>query len=351
MNVSGPGDDIRAGGEGSGAVLRRKLEAARENKADGGPGADRSWRIALARAARDTLKLPLEVTSLTLARRSLSELLELPPERALIAVLEGPGDGLGVLVLSPEVLSGFVESLAMGRITPGPVLARRPTRTDAAMVAATLDEALVGLERTLADEADLIWAGGFRYASFLDDPRPLALLLDDIAYRVMRCEVSLARGARTGMVMLALPAEGQGKAPRGAAVARTPIDHGPAFAEALSSRVAEADCVLVAVLARLTLPLASVMDLEEGQVLALPQAALDRISVEGVDGRAVVGGTLGQNRGMRAVRLADADRVAPDGDSPEVPGMMGENDAAPLDFGFAPDFDQDEAFLKPTGTG
>ena len=48
-----------------------------------------------------------------------------------------------------------------------------------------VDAALEGLEIALAEEADLIWADGFRYASFLDDPRPLGLLLEDIAYRCL----------------------------------------------------------------------------------------------------------------------------------------------------------------------
>lgn len=331
--------------------MRRKLLAARAERAEGGPGADRGWRIALARAARDTLKMPLEVSSLALDRHSLAELLELPPEKSLIAVLEGPGDGLGVLMLSPEVLSGFIESLTMGRVSQGAAPARRPTRTDAAMVAATVDAALIGLERALLEEADLIWAGGFRYASFLDDPRPLGLLLEDIPYRLLRAEVSLALGARRGTVLLALPAEGRGMKPPRASAQKQPADHGPAFAEALSDRVAAADCVLVAVLARLTMPLAGVMSLEAGQVLALPQAALDRISLEGIDGRSVAGGKLGQNRGMRAVRLAEAeDRAQTHSSAAAVSGGIETADFA-LAFDGPMNFGQHDPFLMPTGTG
>ena len=354
-------------GEGQAeSVLRRKLTAARADRAEGGPGADRGWRIALARAARDTLKLSLEVVTLVLERRSLAELLELPPERALIAVLEGPGEGLGVAILSPEVLSGFIENLTLGKISPGTPLPRKPTRTDAAMVAATVDAALVGLERALMEEADLIWAGGFRYASFLDDPRPLGLLLEDVPFRLLRAEVSLGFGARTGTVMLALPAEGRGRVPHRVAAQKHSADHGPAFAEALAERIAGADCALIAVLARLTMPLASVMSLQEGQMLAIPTAALDRISLEGVDGRSVATGKLGQNRGMRALRLTEAALVigsrarfarssAPVLGGEEEPefgtGADGfdatppELDAAPMDFG------EENRFLRPTGVG
>ena len=66
--------------EGQG-VIRRKVAAAKAELPEGGPGADRGWRLALARAARDQLKLDLEVQTLGLTRRSLGEVIELAPER------------------------------------------------------------------------------------------------------------------------------------------------------------------------------------------------------------------------------------------------------------------------------
>ncbi len=290
--------------DGQIGVIRRKVLASRAVLAEGGPGADRGWRLALARAARDDLKLPLEVTKLALDRRSLAELLELPPDFALIVVLEGPRDGLGLLVISAPVLAGMIEMQTIGKVAAAVPLPRRPTRTDAAMVAGMIDTALAGLEAGLAQEADLIWAGGFRYASFLDDPRPLGLLLEDMSYCVLCADVALANGVRTGSVLLALPADGRGVAPQ---PCRTPLDDtaeaGPAFTQALSDLVAGADCSLDAVLARLSMPLSRVLGLTVGEVLAMPRAGLDQISFEGIDGRKVAEGKLGQNRGMRAIRL------------------------------------------------
>lgn len=285
-------------------VIRRKLAAARAAQTEGGPGADRGWRLALARAARDVMKLPLDVPGLRLVRASLAELLEFPESLSLLAVLEGPGEGTGLLVLSPPVLQAMIEMQTMGRVQSATAQPRKPTRTDAAMVAGLIDAALTGLEQVLAQEADLVWAGGFRYASFLDDPRPLGLLLEDCAYRVLRAEVALAGGARRGEVLLALPAEGRGSLPAVAAPPPLPEEAGPAFARALAEQVEASGAVLQAVLARVTLPLSAVMGLAPGEVLALPMAGLDRISLEGSDGRRVAEGKLGQNRGMRALRLA-----------------------------------------------
>lgn len=301
-------------------ILRRKLARAGAAGGDGGPGADHGWRLAFARAARDGSGLLVEVRSMSVVRRSLAELLELPPERALLALLDGPQGGLGLLCLSAEVTSALIEMQTTGRVSAAPILPRRPTRTDAAMVAGIADRALEELESILAEEADLIWAGGFRYASFLEDPRPLGLLLEDQPYRVLSGEVSLAGDARRGSVLLALPAEGRGQGPLGRAKrSDQKAAAAPGFTADLGQAVQEADCRLDAVIARVTLPLREVMALVPDQVLPLPQAALDQIALEGIDGRRVAWARLGQQKGMRALRLKD--RAAPPGEHAGPTGM------------------------------
>jgi flagellar motor switch protein FliM len=285
------------------SVIRKKLMSARSDIHEGGPGADRAWRLALARRARDLIKLQLEVRSLTLDLCSLTELLDLPAERAMIAVLEGPSQTMGLWIADPSVLAAMIEAQTLGRVLPGPAAARKPTRTDAAMIADLVDAMLKTLETGLAEDPDLIWAGGFRYASFLDDPRPLGLLLEDEPYRVLRAEVALGTGAKSGVILLVLPAEGRGRLPASSAGAAPHADPGPAFAVQLADRLSGADSQLEAVIARLTLPIAVMMALRPGEVLSLPMAALDRITLEGIDGRRLAMGKLGQNRGMRAVRL------------------------------------------------
>jgi flagellar motor switch protein FliM len=287
-------------------AIRRKLAAGRAPAPAEVAGVERGWRMALARGARDALALRLEVTSLALGRRSLTELLELPPPRALIAVLEGPGEALGLLVLSPTVLAAMIEVQTMGRVSPAPAASRKPTRTDAAMVAGFIDRALADLDAGLQADPDLVWAGGFRYASFLEDARPLALLLEDAAYRVAEAAVDLGDGAKSGAILLALPADGRGRRPAPPAAPRTEPPPEQVFAEALTQQVMQVDCVLQAVLTRITLPLSAVMAAQPGDVLPLPFASLDRVAFEGMDGRRLGEGRLGQNRGMRAVRLAPA---------------------------------------------
>lgn len=310
-------------------VIRRKIDRARQPQAEGAPGADRGWRLALARAARDAMGLDLDFRSLTISRLSLPEILELVPDRALLALLDGPQGGLGVIMLGPTVTATFIEKQTLGRLSAQPPAPRRASRIDAAMVAGVIDRALAGLDETLAEEADLSWAGGFRYASYLDDPRPLGLMLEEEAYRVLSAEVALGGVGREGRVILVLPALGRGEMPA------TPLGEAEPdasqFSAAVSAQVLQAESRLDAVLGRLTLPLRQIMSLQVGETLVLPQAALDAISLETVDGRHVARARLGQYRSMRAVKLGEAvmarpvptpartvPQVAPDAEPPEL---------------------------------
>ncbi len=282
-------------------VLRRKVAV---RKTDRGPetGA-RAWRTAFARIAREAVGLDLAVPAVRDDRRSLAELLELIPDRALLAVLEGPGNGLGLLAMSPELTASVIEAQTIGRVASSVPLPRRPTRTDAAMSARLIDGALGALETALANAPDLTWTAGFRYASFLDEPRPLGLLLDDLPYRLLICDLDIADGARQGRVLLALPAEGRGPRPRPAA----PADETPATAMAwqatLGGAVMGAEIAVEAVIGQLRLPLAQAMALEPGMVLPLPGARLDAITLCGPGGQKMGSGRLGQNRGMRALKI------------------------------------------------
>lgn len=285
-------------------VLGRKIAHAAASVAQGGPGADRSWRVVLARAARDAMAMGLEVTRLDQLHVSLAEVLDMPPDRAMIAVLEGPCDGLGLMAISAPILAAMTEMQTIGRVSAAQPTPRKPTRTDAAMVAGFVDTALAGLEAALAEAADLIWAGGFRYASFLDDPRPLGLLLEDIAYRVLVADVSVEGGTRTGQVLMALPAAGRGQRPKAVAHVLQAAETGHAFAADLADQVDGSACVLQAVIHRLTCPISAVLALQVDDVVPMALASVDRIWFEGLDGQRIAEGRLGQNRGMRAVRLS-----------------------------------------------
>ncbi|WP_149586978.1 FliM/FliN family flagellar motor switch protein [Tabrizicola flagellatus] len=292
-------------------VIRRKIDRARPAVAEGAPGADRGWRLALARATRDAMGLDLDIRALTISRFSLAEILETVPDRALLALLDGPQGGLGVIMLSPMVTASLIEMQTLGRLSSQAPAPRRPSRIDAAMVAGVIDRALAGLDDTLAEEADLSWAGGFRYASWLEDARPLALMLEEETYRVLTAEVAMGPLGRQGQVILVLPDLGRGHRPVQPADDREAA--APQFTQELATQVLQADCRLDAVLGRLRLPLHRIMALAVGETLVLPSAALDAVSLETLEGRRVAGARLGQHRGMRALKLNETQAV------PQVP--------------------------------
>ena len=294
-------------------ILRRKVAVRKADK--GAETGARAWRTAFARVARDRIGLDLAVPSLRDDRRSLAELLDMLPDRALLAVLEGPGHGLGLLAMSPDLTASVIEAQTTGRVTASPPLPRRPTRTDATMSAGLIDGALAALETALAQSPDLGWTAGFRYASFLEEPRPLGLLLDDIPYRVLLCDLDIAAGARQGRVLLALPAEGRGPKPAPA----PPADETPATAlawqAALTGAVMGADVPVEAVIGQIRLTLAQAMALEPGMVLPLAGARLDGITLRGPGGQPMGRGQLGQHHGMRALRLRDMGAAPPASDT------------------------------------
>ncbi len=292
----------------SDTVLKRKAEAGRSQPGGAPRTPVRLFGQAVAKSAQDMLKLPVTVIDAVELRASLAELPERLSERSLLVVMEGPGEALGLMALSPETLASLIEVQTTGRIGAAEVPSRRPTRTDAAMSVRFVDRVMAELELALACDAAIAWAGGFRYASFLDDPRPLGLLLEDTAYRVLQLTLGYGvDGARRGTVLMAVPAEGRGRMPArpdaaagadpGAAAATTE------WVERIEAAVYGAEAQIEAVLDRVRLPLSAVLALKPGAMVPLSKSALTRVRVEGRGHRFVAWGRLGQCQGHLAVRV------------------------------------------------
>lgn len=278
--------------------LRRPLSAETVE-----PGAARAWRTALARAASTSARLDLDVAALTDRVVGLADVLELPGPQALILLLDGPGGQTGLAILSPPVLAGLVEAMTLGQVLRGVPQARVPTRTDSVIAGGFLDAALREAEGLLATDPDITWIGDFHQATFLTDPRTLGFMLDDQPFRVLQAEVALAGGARTGPLSLVLPARGRGPAPMAPPPPAGPPPQADDFCHQLARQVAGAEVRLDAVIARLTLPLGQLMDLQTGDTLPLEGSRLDLVTLTAIDGAVVGVGRLGQARGGRAVRL------------------------------------------------
>ena len=105
--------------------------------------------------------------------------------------------------------------------------------------------------------------------------------------------------------MLALPAKGRGTAAMTSLPA--PVKQAdPGWSKALEKSVLAASVQINAVLHRQSLTLAQLASLKPGDLLALPNAQLDRIRLEGANQKLIGHGRLGQSKHQKAVRLSDA---------------------------------------------
>jgi flagellar motor switch protein FliM len=301
---------------GAPSVIRRKTRAggriARGARAAAASPA-RGLRTALARAANDLMGLALVLDDPAEARVSLAELLERVEDRALILLLAGPEDALGLCLVSPGLLGGLTEWQTMRRISATPPPPRMPTRTDASIVADWLG-AVLGLFAAGQNGVPVDWAAGFRYSSYLPDPRPLDHLLEDVTYRLFTAEMALGGGARQGTFWLAFPADRSGFA-AGSRGAEAVADG--AWTASVERAVMGAPVRLDAVLTRLSLPLEKVMDFHIGTLLPLSMEMIDQVALEGPDGESVVRGRLGQSQGHRAIRIRPADQADSDAAPPD----------------------------------
>jgi flagellar motor switch protein FliM len=302
---------------GTAAVLRRKVERAREAGTAAAPGQATPQRAlcdAIRRAAEEELSLAISPAEPRMRRATPDEIVEGLPEQGLLALLTGPGGGAGLICLDPGALSAIVEMRTIGRVTSRPPPSRRPTPTDAALAADFIDAVLAAFEAALARTEDWRWAAGWRYAMFLPEPRPLPVVLEEAQHRVAEVDLSSGAAGKPGRLVLALPATGRAP-PRPAPEAASPSAPGAARAawnRALGEAVGTAEALIGAVLGRVRIDLADLARLAPGDRIVLPAGVLGQVLLTGPGGAPVAGGRLGQLGGLRAVKVArDDSPVAP----------------------------------------
>lgn len=310
------------------SVLRRKAEAGRTSVVAARqitPGK------ALSSAFVQTLDKRLELVATVSASASsvgtLAEVLEMLPEGGLFAVLEAQDDVQGLMVFDADLLSGVLEQMMMRRVSTRPPTPRRPTRTDAALTADLIDALLRRFEAPFAGQREWRWLGGFGYATYLDDARPLGLMMEDVDYRILTLNAEIGGGVRNCKLMVALPLGGGASAGSSAEKQQSSSDReatdpadAPPWSEALEDRVLPSKASMTAILHRMNLPLATVEGLAVGMELTFSQTVLDETALVGVDGSVVARGRLGQSGGRRAVRLVGTAAIAPPAHGAPSPG-------------------------------
>lgn len=343
--------DDKAQADGQGAVLRQLIKARNSHRVGAGtapalpqtaaPTPARAAATAVGRAAEELYEMPVKPLKIAPGGATLAELAELLPDPALLAVVQGSADRVGVVAMCPAAVTALIEMQALGRVTRRPMEKRRPTASDA-MICADFVNALLGeLQAELSGLEGFEGYQGFRYASHLDDPRPLLLLMEDVTYRTLTMQLSLGgRDTREARIFVALPQAAMaalpaprhaaGKAAAVAAAGKTPDSSAGSAAlrttssgPDLSAAVQAAPVELSGVLCRRRITLAQLRVLQKGGALSLPRVSLMDARLETRQGQLIAQGKLGEADGCYAIRLHDpvtALSAAPAPMSASLPG-------------------------------
>lgn len=319
----------------------------------------RAAGMALSRVGNMLYDLPVQTSSVDIGGITLAELPELLPETGMLAVLQGPGDAMGVMALCMSAVASLVEIQSLGRVTSRSVPARRITRADALLCADFVNAALEEVATSLAPMKGFDGIGGFRYASYLTEARPLGLILEDKPHRSLSFKLKIGK-SREANIFLAIPLSDPNdtgdstksakqisqQQPAGLAIAGPPASVAPPLATrcervSLRDNVQDAPVDVIGVLCRRMVTLGELRALEPGGILTLPRADLLKVQVELADGVVLATGKLGESGGCHAIRLHDTES-AMSGDTAVTEMSFGHEAADSADDAFGGDFSAGE---------
>lgn len=288
------------------SVLRRLVGG--ETGAAPPPALEGALGLALARAAQDSIGLPLVTLSVARGSEERAQLVAGLDASALLVGLGPPGAITGLAAIEPQLRCAVVESQTLGAprgsaVTPGPV-----TGTEAAMMAPLLH----GLLSRLAalDMPGLPPIRDVRPGQRLPDARAAGLILPEARYGRLSFEVEIGPASgRFGRLLLALSEPAKAADDTGA----------ERWQRALRETVLQAPAELEAVLHRWRVPAREAEGFAPGDLVMLPGVDLSAVRLEDARGREVAKVRLGQRAGLRAVRLAPPE---PKEDLPEIPPRL-----------------------------
>lgn len=283
------------------------LVPAAPSKADVPLTASRAVRLAMTRAAEESIGLSVSVEGIAEEAATLDELVRsLVPEFGLIA-LTRPGDGppsqedalVGLAALDPQLASAVLELQTMGRLRSETPEERVLTSADLALAHPLLARFFLELAETTPRTSLDGWTDRITIGGRIESPRAVGLCLPDTSYRVMRIGLDLGVPDRQGEMWIILPGPRTSIADSAGPVSQAD------WRERLDSAVMSAPAALRAVLHRFDMSLAAAEALREGQVIPLTGCTVGSVQLEGPTGERVAKGRLGQVSGHIAVRIQE----------------------------------------------
>lgn len=281
-------------------LLRRMTRSQKDEVAENPLTASRAVRLALTKAANDTVGLVLTVSGVADEVTVLDDMLATLGDDLMLIGLERGDQLQGLVALDMQLRSAVVELQTTGVLVGQTAEDRAPTRTDKMLCDPLLSAFLAAFPTAVLSTPLEGWMEGVTHGDRVESARAAGLVLEDVNYRIVRMSVDLGVADRNGMLVIALPLV-QEAAPE---IAEPPvvIDWEHAFGAAVSESTASLD----ALLHRFSVPLATAKSLEIGSVLPLPGCTVNSVRLIAPDGQCVGHAKLGQAAGHRAVRLEHA---------------------------------------------
>ena len=281
--------------EGGQTAIRKKLQSARQQATPVAARLGAVWGEAVPKVTEDVLGLEAMVGRVGVTVRSLTRTLEDVPETSLMVRLERPdGEGFGLAIAEATLLAAIIEAQTGGRVRKGPVPERRPTATDAMMLADLLDPWLVAADAGLLDHPGFEDVTGYRTGGYLVDARTVLMSLPEGDYKLAEIALDFQTGTRVGGLKLLFP---PCDAPQGIE------EEEKSLGEALSDAVMDAPARIEAVLCTTKRSLGQITAFQPGDVLKVPLSSLMAVQLRSPDGRRLSSARLGQLNGQRAVRV------------------------------------------------
>ncbi len=281
------------------STILRRMTGGRVNDeaAETPQTSSRALRLALTKAANDTVGLVLTVTSTAEDVQPLDEMLDGLDQQLMLVGLYRAEKLVGLMAVDMQLRAAVMEMQTVGQLLSAVAEDRAPTGTDKMMCDPVLKKFLTALPEAMISTRLQGWTDDAVPGERVNSARAAGLILEDDTYRTLRMNVDLGVANRQGQVLIALPLLPEpGLAP-------TVKEERPDWTTLFPAAVQAAPAELDALLHQFDMPIAQARSLQVGQVIPLLGCSVSSVRLLASDGKHVVTAKLGQLGGKRAVRI------------------------------------------------
>ena len=186
-------------------ILRRMVRPRKEDLVENPLTSSRAVRMALNKAAQESVGLSLTVKEISEAVQPLDETLSILADDLMLIALQRGTAPVGLIALDVQMRSAILEMRTAGMVADQLADNRPPTGTDKRMCDPLLSELMQALPHAVTGTEFEGWLDAAVPAQLMPSVKAARLMLADGQYRVLRLTVALNGDDREGEVVLSLP--------------------------------------------------------------------------------------------------------------------------------------------------